>query len=350
MKIGFLGAGPGVAALHLPTVRRLGEGFRVAHIADGGSGRAQALAEPVGARWSSGDHELLTDPCVDAVAICTPPSEHERQILAAVAAGKHAIFCEKPLAVTREAAAAVVSACREAGVILLVGTNHAHDPGWAQAREVLKQHGRPLQSIAVTLALPPNRRYHQVVYDGGPFPSPSRGRPNTGDPAVAAGIVQQLLTGLAIHDFPAIRHFAPVLEHIQYARFVPPIGYAVGFKASGVSVQLVLTMLPEGPDSLWRMTFSTADLRLDLDYPPPFVHAGSGAVTVHNGDGSVARFPQSLQDGYEAEWQLFGELMAGTCPVDYGQILADALYPIDVADAVFNTMFTEAQPSTGVHP
>ncbi|HKU02614.1 MAG TPA: Gfo/Idh/MocA family oxidoreductase, partial [Arthrobacter sp.] len=186
MNIGFLGAGPGVGALHLPTVRRLGGGFNVRHVADGGSGRAALLAEPLGVRWSSGDRELLADPDVDVVAICTPPSEHERQIHATLSAGKKAIFCEKPLATTREAAAAVVSACRDAGVALMVGTNHLHDPGWLRARQLLERQGEPVQSIAVTLALPPNGRYHGVVFDGGPFEAPSRGRPDTKNPAVAA--------------------------------------------------------------------------------------------------------------------------------------------------------------------
>ena len=344
MNIGFLGAGPGVAALHLPTVRGLGGGFRVTHIADGGSGRARELAEPLGARWSVGEREILDDPDVEAVAICTPPGEHERQIQAAVAAGKRAIFCEKPLATTREAATTVVSACREAGVALMVGTNHSHDPGWLQARDLLEQELGQVESIAVTLALPPNVRYHAQVWDGGPFQMPARGRPDAQNPAIAAAVVKQLLTGLAIHDLPAVRHFAPSFERVHYAGFVPPIGYAVGYRASGIDVQLALTMLPGGPDSLWRMTFSTPDLRLDLDYPPPFVHAGSGAVTTNHADGSTTRHTQSHRDGYEAEWLYFAQLAGGTHSADYDGILADALYPLELAEAVFATMIAGARP------
>lgn len=338
MKIGFLGAGPGVGALHLPTIDRLGEDFRVTHIADGGSGRARTLAKPLGARWSAGDRDLLADADVDVVAICTPPAEHEGQVLAAIRAGKGAIFCEKPLATTPEAAISLVTACRDAGVVLMVGTNHAHDPGWIQARNLLEQESAPIKAIAVTLALPPNDRYHRLVSDAGPFQVPARGRPDTRDPGVSAGVVKQLITGLAIHDLPAVRHFAPEIESVEYARFVPPIGYAVGFRASGVNVQLALTMLPGGPDSLWRMTFSTVDLRLDLDYPPPFVHAGGGVVTTMRSDGSTTTHPHMPRDGYEAEWLHFEQLVAGEFPVDYDQILADALYPIELAQAVYANM------------
>ena len=52
--VGIIGAGPGVAALHLPTLARLSDAFEVVHIADAGSGRAEQLAARVGARFSTG--------------------------------------------------------------------------------------------------------------------------------------------------------------------------------------------------------------------------------------------------------------------------------------------------------
>ncbi|BCW34465.1 oxidoreductase [Arthrobacter sp. StoSoilA2] len=349
-KVGFLGAGPGVAALHLPTLGRLDDKFRVAHVADAGSGRARTLAEPLHASWSAGDGELLADPDVEVVAICSPPAEHQRQIMAAVGAGKKAIFCEKPLATTKEAAEGVVAACRAAGTVLMVGTNHAYDPGWLLARHLLEEEQEGPESIAVTLALPPNGRYHQLVSENGSAQAqtqahaqaqaPARERPDTADPGVAAHIVKQLLTGLAVHDLPAVRHFAPDIEAVQYARFVPPIGFAVGYKANGVNVQLALTMLPAGPDVLWRVTFSSPEQRLDLEYPPPFVHAGSGRVSVARADGSRTEYPSVKQDGYEAEWLHFVHLLERTIAVDYDQILADALYPLGLADAVFAAMTT----------
>lgn len=335
-NIGFLGAGPGVAALHLPTLGRLGGLFRPVHFADGGSSRAQRLAQARNTKWSEGERELLADPEVNVVAVCSPPAEHARQILTAVAAGKRAIFCEKPLATSAEEVLEVVSACRSANVVMMVGTNHAYDPGWKQALRLLD--GHPVEAITVTLALPPNDRYHQVVSEGGPFQVPPRGRPDTGNPTVAANIVKQLITGLAVHDLPAVRRFAPNIDSVEYARFIPPIGYAVGYRAGGVTVQLSLTMLPAGPDALWRVSFSSPQLQVDLDYPPPFVHAGSGAVTAVDVDGSRTEYPTSLDDGYEEEWRYFASLLEGAAPVDYDEILEDALYPLHVADQIHASM------------
>lgn len=332
-NVGLLGAGPGVAALHLATLGRLAELFSVVHIADAGSGRARGLAERLGARWSVGERDLLADRDVEVVAVCSPPSEHGRQIMAAVAAGKRAIFCEKPLATSRAEADQVVAACRAAGTILVVGTNHLFDASWGRARHHLVALEGRVQAVSVTLALPPNDRYHRLVAEGGPFLPARRERPDLGDPAAAAAVLRQLLTGLAIHDLPALRDLAPTLEEVVYARLVPPIGYVVAYRASGVLVQLALNMIPQGPDALWRMSIATSRDRVDVDFPPAFVHAGSAVTRVRSTDGRLTDYGRDPEDGYVAEWREVAALLEGGGPVEYDEMLADSHYATDLADA-----------------
>ncbi|GAA2140598.1 hypothetical protein GCM10009825_28490 [Arthrobacter humicola] len=332
--VGILGAGPGVAALHLPVLGGLAELFTVQHIADAGSGRARGLAERLGARWSEGDADLLEDPTVEVVAVCSPPAQHARQILEAVAAGKRAIFCEKPLATSREEADEVITVCRAAGAILVVGTNHLFDAAWGRAKHHLVALEGRVQAISVTLALPPNDRYHRLVVEGGPLPAARRGRPDLDDPAVAAGVLRQLLTGLAIHDSPAVRDIAPGVDEVVYAKVARPIGYLVGYRAGDVLVQLALTMLPEGPDALWRMSVATSHDRIEVNFPPAFVHAGSAAVRVRSVDGQWTEYRRDPEDGYVAEWRLLASLLEGAAPVEYDELLADSLHAIDLADAV----------------
>ena len=105
--VGIIGAGPGVAALHLPTLARLSEEFEVVHVSDAGSGRAARLAERVGARSSPGSTTCSRTSASRSWSLCSPPAEHAGQILASVAAGKRAILCEKPLATTVADAEAV---------------------------------------------------------------------------------------------------------------------------------------------------------------------------------------------------------------------------------------------------
>ncbi|MBN9173139.1 MAG: Gfo/Idh/MocA family oxidoreductase [Microbacterium sp.] len=332
--VGIIGAGPGVAALHMPTVARLADRFAVVHVSDGGSGRADVLAARVGGVASRGHEELLADPRVEVVAICSPPDAHAAQVLAAVRAGKRAILCEKPLALTLEDAEAAVEACRDAGTALVVGTNHHFDPAWGRAKHHLTALGSRVRSVVVTVALPPNGRYHDVVSEGAAdLASAPRPRPDWSDPAVAAAIVRQLVLGLGIHDLPLLRDLVPHVDEVVYARGIPPVGYAVGLIGGGVPVQLNAVMLPGGDDTLWRMEVTTSVDTLDVTFPPPFVHAGSAAVRVRSEDGRVTEYPREGGDGYVAEWRAVGALLDGTETVEYDEILADARYAVDLADA-----------------
>ncbi|QOZ22878.1 Gfo/Idh/MocA family protein [Bradyrhizobium sp. CCBAU 51753] len=79
---------------------------------------------------------VLADPAVDAVLLATPHSLHKSQVIAAAAAGKQ-VFCEKPLALRRDDAAAMFAACRNAGVVLAVGHNRRFWPSMQALRAVI---------------------------------------------------------------------------------------------------------------------------------------------------------------------------------------------------------------------
>ncbi|PPF36941.1 Gfo/Idh/MocA family protein [Pseudoclavibacter sp. AY1H1] len=334
-SVGVIGAGPGVSALHLPTLARLPELFRVVHIADSGSGRADELARRIGARSSSGVGEVFQDERVQLALICSPPAEHASHVRAALDAGVAGILCEKPLATTVAEAEALVVACRDRGVALLIGTNHLYDTGWVQARRLIGELRAPVDSVRVTLSLPPNRRYHRLVTEfaegGG---SPVR-HPPSGLPAhVQAGIVRQLVAGLAVHDLPAIRDLVPGFDGVDFARFVAPLGYAVGYRAGRARVQLGAVMRAEGADARWRLTVSAGESRVDVDFPPAFVHDGAASVSVRGPEGGVAVPPRSQLDGYEAEWLALAELLSGEAPLEYEEQLEDTRYAIVLAEAV----------------
>jgi|SRR6266851_1331452 len=58
---------------------------------------------------------VLADRSIDAVALATPHSLHCQQIIAVATAGK-AVFCEKPLTLTKADAEVAIEACRKTGV------------------------------------------------------------------------------------------------------------------------------------------------------------------------------------------------------------------------------------------
>jgi predicted dehydrogenase len=340
--VGVIGAGPGVAALHLPTLERLGDLFTVVHVADNGSGRAAELAVRLGAAASTGTAALLDDPAVEVLAICSPPGEHARQIREGIAAGVRAILCEKPLATTKEEALEVVDACREAGVVLLVATNHFHDAAWDRAKHHLVALQSDVRTISATVALPPNGRYHAAVTELAAGSAPQRGASDLADPGTAAALVRQLVLGLAVHDLPAVRDLAPDFEAVEFAAAVPPIGYTVGFRAGGVRVLLTAVMIPDGPDPVWRLTIGTSTDRVDVEFPPSFVHAGSATVRVRTGDLRTTTYRRDAEDGYVREWRALAALLDGTATMEYHDVLDDANFAIDLADAAATAIRTGA--------
>ena len=64
--------------------------------------------------------EVLADRAVQAVVLATPHSKHRAQVEAAAKAGKH-IYCEKPFALSKADAQAMLEAVKRAGVVIAVG-------------------------------------------------------------------------------------------------------------------------------------------------------------------------------------------------------------------------------------
>jgi myo-inositol 2-dehydrogenase/D-chiro-inositol 1-dehydrogenase len=80
--------------------------------------------------------ELLDDPAIEAVAVCSATDTHARIIEDAAAAGKH-IFCEKPISYDLAAIDRALAAVEAAGVIFQVGFNRRFDPNFQRVREIV---------------------------------------------------------------------------------------------------------------------------------------------------------------------------------------------------------------------
>lgn len=80
--------------------------------------------------------EVLDDPRVEAVYIPLPNDLHYPWTLAAAKAGKH-ILCEKPLALNVKQAEEMVTACRNAGVVLSEAVFFRHNPRLALLKQMM---------------------------------------------------------------------------------------------------------------------------------------------------------------------------------------------------------------------
>ncbi|NCG33414.1 MAG: Gfo/Idh/MocA family oxidoreductase, partial [Proteobacteria bacterium] len=96
MKIAIIGCGK-QAPKHIGGLRS-SRGVEVV-LVDADPALAQALAEETGVEWVETVQEVLDDPGVVAIDICTPVTSHVELIEAGLAAGKD-FFCEKPLCST----------------------------------------------------------------------------------------------------------------------------------------------------------------------------------------------------------------------------------------------------------
>ncbi|HMJ45130.1 MAG TPA: Gfo/Idh/MocA family oxidoreductase [Pseudolabrys sp.] len=91
----------------------------------------RALTDRFGLALTTSYAEVLADPAIDAIVLCTPHSQHAADVIAAAKAGKH-VFCEKPFTLTIEDAQAAIAACKAAGVTLHVGFNRRYAPAYIE--------------------------------------------------------------------------------------------------------------------------------------------------------------------------------------------------------------------------
>ena len=80
--------------------------------------------------------ELIADPDVDLVDLCTPTALHAAQAIAALKAGKH-VLCEKPLAQDAAAARKILETAAKSDKFLMPAMCMRFWPGWSWLKEVV---------------------------------------------------------------------------------------------------------------------------------------------------------------------------------------------------------------------
>src|SRR6185295_4260071 len=95
-NIAVIGCGR-IGRIHAQNLSTRIPGARLAGVADIAGAAAQEVSEQCHAPKATDDYrELLSDPEIQAVAICSSTDTHSQIIQEAAAARKH-IFCEKPI-------------------------------------------------------------------------------------------------------------------------------------------------------------------------------------------------------------------------------------------------------------
>ncbi|MDQ7904622.1 Gfo/Idh/MocA family oxidoreductase [Phytohabitans sp. ZYX-F-186] len=120
----------------LPALARARLGGAVAVCGSDPARAADVAARHAVPAWGTSLEDLLADPAVTHVYVCSGNDRHERQTTQAASAGKH-VLCEKPLAPAVEPAHRMVEACRRLGVALGTGFHLRHNPAHQRARRMI---------------------------------------------------------------------------------------------------------------------------------------------------------------------------------------------------------------------
>ena len=120
MKVAIIGCGTIANAAHIPAYLKNPDA-EIKYFCDVVPERAQAAVEKYGCGTAVSDyHQVLADPEIEAVSVCTPNNMHARISIDALRAGKN-VLCEKPAARTYAEALEMQKAQHETGKVLNIG-------------------------------------------------------------------------------------------------------------------------------------------------------------------------------------------------------------------------------------
>ncbi|MFQ5398540.1 MAG: inositol 2-dehydrogenase [Anaerolineae bacterium] len=136
IRMGVIGAGR-IGKIHAESIATRVPEAELAAIADVYLPAAQETAARFHVSWVTADYrDILADPAMDAVAICSATDTHAQIIQEAAAAGKH-ILCEKPIDHNLAKIDAALAAVKAAGVKFQVGFNRRFDANFRKVRELV---------------------------------------------------------------------------------------------------------------------------------------------------------------------------------------------------------------------
>lgn len=162
--VAVCGAGAFAQGMHLPNLMKLHKQFELRSIMSRTGATAKAAATRYEAATATTDYaQVLADPDVRLVMLCTRHDLHADMVLAALQAGKN-VFVEKPLCLTRPQLLAIEAfyAGNPHGPLMMTGYNRRFSPAMVRLRELLARRSTPIMASYRMNAgfLPPEHWVH----------------------------------------------------------------------------------------------------------------------------------------------------------------------------------------------
>lgn len=300
LAVGLIGAGR-IGRIHAENLATRIPHARLAAVADIDLAAARRIAAQYHVPLATADAaDLLADPSLQAVAVCSATDTHARLVAEAARAGKH-IFCEKPIDLSLSRIDEALAEVERAGVALQIGFNRRFDPGFRKVRELVAagKIGEPhLLRITSRDPEPPPLGYVKV--SGG------------------------LFLDMTIHDFDMARFLMGREVEEVYAAAGVLVDPAIG-QAGDVDTALITLRFAGGAlgaiDNSRRAVYGY-DQRVEVFGSRGMVGAGnetpdrhslSDAEGVH-GPRPLYFFLERYQDSYLEEMRAFVEAVAAGRP------------------------------------
>lgn len=168
LTFGVIGAGR-IGQLHINYLRTHKD-VKIKWISDLNCDKMSEWIEKSGIQNKTKDHkDIINDPEVDAIVICSPTDTHVDIIKEASAKGKH-IFCEKPISLSLEEAEEAVEAVQKSNIKLQMGFNRRFDKNFKQLQNILsKGELGQIQTLRITSRDPEPPPIEYIKRSGGLF-------------------------------------------------------------------------------------------------------------------------------------------------------------------------------------
>lgn len=169
LKVGIIGTGR-IGKVHTMSITNQLPQVEIKAVTDIFLDSAKEWAAQMGIGTVYNDYkELIADPEIDAVLVCSSTDTHADIAIAAANAGKH-VFCEKPVDLSIEKVEAVIEAARKAGVKLQIGFNRRFDHNFRKVKELIGNGTiGDLQILKITSRDPSPPPIEYVKVSGGIF-------------------------------------------------------------------------------------------------------------------------------------------------------------------------------------
>ncbi len=222
IKIGVIGLGR-IGKVHIKSIAtRIGKAKVVAAADPYLNDEMAAFAGEYGVEKLSKDYrELIADPEIDAVLVCSSTDTHAVISTEAIRAGKH-VFCEKPVDHSLEKIKMVEDALKERPVKFQVGFNRRYDHNFAAVRKAVES-GK-IGEVHIT-----------KITSRDPNP------PSAEYAAVSGG----MLLDMSIHDFDMVRFLTGAEAESIYVEPAVLVDKAIG-EAGDIDTAIITMKMTNG--------------------------------------------------------------------------------------------------------